>query len=247
MKRADLNESSNTKLKMRSDIKCLSRFVRVSKSWTNNFSKVTNIFKIEKVKVPKTVAERKVSLYFPFSKLYQIYIGHNKKQWKKFGDSINDPPGVNSATTVVSDEVLMQFLNNKEVMVMWKIEFNSYNILNNDQEVDRTESIPTAVPVKCRLCKGDHWSAKCPHKDLLEGKILNEGGRGKFKLVSRFMIFLPAWDYCHKDTGASSGGAYKPPSMRAGASQSSSTGKKMDFGKGPLNKGEPQIWLVIAI
>ena len=42
------------------------------------------------------------------------------------------------------------------------------------------------------------------------------------------------------DTGAgSSGGAYKPPSMRPGASQSASAsgGKKMDFGKGPLNKG----------
>lgn len=42
--------------------------------------------------------------------------------------------------------------------------------------------------------------------------------------------------------GASSG-AYKPPSMRAGASQASSAsaggGKKMDFGggRGPLNKG----------
>ena len=42
------------------------------------------------------------------------------------------------------------------------------------------------------------------------------------------------------DVGASSGGAYKPPSMRAGASQTASAagGKKMDFGgKGPLNKG----------
>lgn len=37
------------------------------------------------------------------------------KNWKKFGDSGNDPAGVNSATTVVADEVLMQFLNNKEV------------------------------------------------------------------------------------------------------------------------------------
>lgn len=142
--------------------------------------KVTNIFKIEKVKVPKTIAER--------------------KNWKKFGDSVNDPAGVNSATTVVADEVLMQFLNNKE-------------------EVDKTETAPTAVPVKCRLCKGDHWSAKCPHKDLLEGKMMNES----------------------RDVGASSGGAYKPPSMRAGASQTASAagGKKMDFGgKGPLNKDD---------
>jgi hypothetical protein len=34
------------------------------------------------------------------------------------------------------------------------------------------------------------------------------------------------------------GGAYKPPSMRVGANQASTTGKKMDFGKGPLNKGK---------
>ena len=57
--------------------------------------KVTNIFKIEKIKVPKTVAER--------------------KEWRKFGDSANDAAGVNSATTVVSDEVQMQFLSSKEV------------------------------------------------------------------------------------------------------------------------------------
>ena len=100
--------------------------------------------------------------------------------------------------------------------------------------------MPTAVPVKCRLCRGDHWSAKCPHKDLLEGKILNEsrGEKGNFnvflnKIKLEFLYYIDVG-------GASSGGAYKPPSMRAGAPQASSApGKKMDFGggRGPLNKG----------
>ncbi len=109
--------------------------------------KVTNIFKIEKVRVPKTVAER--------------------KQWKKFGESANDAPGVNSATTVVSDEVLMQFLSNKE-------------------EMDKTETAPMAsVPVKCRLCKGDHWSAKCPHKDILQDKFNEQSSfKGSFPLYA---------------------------------------------------------------
>lgn len=141
--------------------------------------KVTNIFKVEKVKVPKTIAER--------------------KEWEKFGDSQNDPLGVHSATTVVSDEVLMQFLNNTGLS-------NSDN-MNNAQ---RVESGPTSVPVKCRLCKGDHWSAKCPHKDILE----------------------------KADNNTSSSQAYRPPAIRSGASQASTMGKKMDFGRGSSNKDD---------
>lgn len=105
--------------------------------------KVTNIFKIEKVKVSKTVAER--------------------KEWRKFGDSANDGPGLNPATTVVSDDVQMQFLSSKE-------------------ETDKVENVSAPVPsmnvIKCRFCKGDHWSAKCPHKDLLQDKIVNEPVKG---------------------------------------------------------------------
>lgn len=32
--------------------------------------------------------------------------------------------------------------------------------------------------IKCRLCKGDHWSAKCPHKDLLQDKVIESNSRG---------------------------------------------------------------------
>lgn len=144
--------------------------------------KITNIFRVEKVKLPKSVAER--------------------KDWKKFGDSANDAPGLNPATTVISDEVLMQFLTNKQ----------------------ETEKVGAPAPVaissiKCRLCKGDHWTSKCPHKDILEAKLANEANSKA------------------EATTTGSAGAYVPPSKRPGASAASTLGKKVDFGKS-MNKDD---------
>jgi hypothetical protein len=38
-----------------------------------------------------------------------------RKKWKKFGNAASDPPGINTATTKVDDEITMQFISNKEV------------------------------------------------------------------------------------------------------------------------------------
>jgi translation initiation factor 3 subunit G len=76
--------------------------------------------------------------------------------------------------------------------------------------------------IKCRYCKGDHWSSRCPHKDLLQDKMGSEP-------------VATAKD-SQSSQGGQAGGAYKPPSMRAGASSASQAGKKLDF-KSSLNKG----------
>lgn len=89
--------------------------------------KVVRTFKITKQVVPKVVARR--------------------KSLQKFGDSENDKPGPNSHTTMVSEDVYMQFLSAKD------------DEKSNENVLDAGKNI-----AKCRICNGDHWSLNCPYK-----------------------------------------------------------------------------------
>lgn len=87
---------------------------------------VIKTYKVETRKVPEAVAKRKL--------------------WKKFGEASHDPPGPNSATTIVSEDVFIQFVKNLQ-----------------EKEESKEQKLLT-----CRICKGYHLTIKCPHKDALE-------------------------------------------------------------------------------
>jgi len=99
--------------------------------------KIVRTYKIERKMVPKIVAERRT--------------------WKKFGDSEGDKAGPNPQTTVVAEEIWMQFVANKEEHEKEK---------DDNSALDKLKATNRGV-VKCRICKEDHWTTQCPYKDTL--------------------------------------------------------------------------------
>lgn len=99
--------------------------------------KIIRTFKIEKKLVSKSVAKRKALA--------------------KFGLSRNDRPGPDPATTVASEEILMNFVHNKE---------ESEKDVEDKSAIQRLAAENKGV-VKCRICKEDHWTTMCPYKDTL--------------------------------------------------------------------------------
>jgi len=132
--------------------------------------KVVRTYKIERKMVPKSVAQRRA--------------------WAKFGMSKSDKPGPNPQTTVVAEEIWMNFVANKDEA-------------EKEQEqssLDKLKGVKGVV--KCRFCKEDHWTTQCPYKDTLaplrESLIgpVDEDGQGD------------------GSAAAGAGGKYVPPSRR---------------------------------
>ncbi|SPP82594.1 eukaryotic translation initiation factor 3 subunit G-2 [Drosophila guanche] len=100
--------------------------------------KVVRTYEYKKQTVPKVVARR--------------------RNWLKFGDSIDDKPGPCAQTTMVSEEVHMVFLSSKEL-----------------EQANEPQMEPGKKMAKCRICNGEHWSVNCPYKGTsMDSKTLME-------------------------------------------------------------------------
>merc|ERR1719510_2675819 len=124
-------------------------------------------------KVPKPVAQRKAL--------------------PKFGMSHNDRPGPDPATTVVAEEIFMNFVHNK----------GEHEIDDDKSALDRLMETNKGV-VRCRICKEDHWTTMCPYKDKIGLLNLEKGVGEEDKSAA-----APA--------AAAGAGKYIPPSRRDGA------------------------------
>ncbi|KAG1766523.1 eukaryotic translation initiation factor 3 subunit G-domain-containing protein [Suillus placidus] len=122
-----------------------------------------------------------------------------RKKWAKFGKERGNKEGPDRATTTVGENVALKI---------------SAGNKSSEPEVTPEQNIKTelakagAGKVICRLCKGDHFTAKCPYKDSLAGLETAD---------------LPptddAADVPAPAASGATGGKYVPPSMRGGASR----------------------------
>ena len=124
-----------------------------------------------------------------------------RKKWAKFGDAQRYKPGDESMTAVSIEEIFLERARATP---------KSESEKSGDALAAMASTGNTSLLV-CRICgkKGDHWTTKCPYKDLA---AMNTLGLGSEK---------PPGD---DDPSAPSKGGYVPPSMRAGAGAGASMG-----------------------
>ncbi|KAF5349150.1 hypothetical protein D9756_009473 [Leucocoprinus leucothites] len=121
-----------------------------------------------------------------------------RQKWAKFGQERGNKPGPDRATTTVGENVALKLsAGNKQS--------------EQDQQQEEAAKVKKmgGGKVVCRLCKGDHFTAKCPYKDTLSGLENAESG-GPDEDFGTGPDTAPA-------PAPSTNGKYVPPSMRAGA------------------------------
>lgn len=148
----EAEDTSDRKVEIRDNTKTISEITYVD----GEKVKLVRHFRIEKRKVTKEAAVRKT--------------------WKKFGQSANDGPGPNSATTIPSDDVRMEFLLAKE---------------EEQQEQEQVNSFGGNQNVQCRNCGLNHWTLQCPYKNQLNAlnKLGDNSDLSKVLLLLSFLHF----------------------------------------------------------
>jgi translation initiation factor 3 subunit G len=132
----------------------------------------------------------------------------DRKTWPKFGLSAKDAPGPAADTTSVGENIIFR------PSVNWRK-------AEKDDSVDNAaESMKDKLKdkqVKCRICNGQHFTARCPYKDTMAP--IGETGAAD---VAAGMGDEPS-------AAASAGlkkGSYVPPALRGNGSAGERMGSK---------------------
>ncbi|KAH7017489.1 eukaryotic translation initiation factor 3 subunit G-domain-containing protein [Ilyonectria destructans] len=122
----------------------------------------------------------------------------DRKSWPKFGLSAKDPAGPAPDTTSVAENIIFR------PSVNWR----------KDAKEDGGDSASKAMKdklkdkqVKCRICNGEHFTARCPYKDTM-APVGESGAADVAAGVGD--------DFSAGGAAAGKKGSYVPPALRGG-------------------------------
>ncbi|KAJ4138304.1 translation initiation factor eIF3 subunit g [Fusarium equiseti] len=133
----------------------------------------------------------------------------DRKTWPKFGLSAKDPAGPAPDTTSVGENIIFR------PSVNWR---KAEKDESNDTAAQSMKDKLKDKQVKCRICNGQHFTARCPYKDTMAP--IGETGAAD---VAAGMGDEPS------AAGAAAGakkGSYVPPALRNGGSAGERMGSK---------------------
>ncbi|ETS82590.1 Eukaryotic translation initiation factor 3 subunit G [Pestalotiopsis fici W106-1] len=134
-----------------------------------------------------------------------------RKTWSKFGLSANDKQGPQSDTTSVGENIIFRLSTN------WKKDTKDEA---KDAQANAMKDKLKDKTVKCRICNGEHFTARCPYKDTM-APVGAEGAAD------------PAAGMGDEPAPSSAGGlgakkgSYVPPALRNGGGAAGAGGERM--------------------
>jgi translation initiation factor 3 subunit G len=134
-----------------------------------------------------------------------------RKTWGKFGLSANDKQGPQSDTTSVGENIIFRLSTN------WKKDTKDEA---KDAQANAMKDKLKDKTVKCRICNGEHFTARCPYKDTM-APVGAEGAAD------------PAAGMGDEPAPSSAGGlgakkgSYVPPALRNGGGAAGAGGERM--------------------
>ncbi|KAI8083005.1 eukaryotic translation initiation factor 3 subunit G-domain-containing protein [Halteromyces radiatus] len=82
-----------------------------------------------------------------------------RKKWAKFGEEEGNKPGPDLSTTTIGENIPLK-LGSKAG--------KSVETAAAEEAQDKVRSQLKSKNIMCRICKGEHFTSKCPYKDTLQ-------------------------------------------------------------------------------
>lgn len=123
-----------------------------------------------------------------------------RRAWSKFGLEKGHAPGPSFDTTSVGENIIFR------PSVTWKKDGKEDQQKSKDDPKEKLKN----MKVKCRICDGEHFTARCPFKDTM-APVGEDGGPAGAE-------GMEGEDAASKEGAlGSGGGGYVPPHLRKGA------------------------------